>query len=366
MKKILFIFTVCLCVACGKLESEIRKDVDNDFVRNFEKFRQLVDENYCFLGTKYDNDKTQDPINLDWNKVCDAWMDKVKDPDLTEVEFFNILGKCLNELRDGHIWLDSDFKHYSNNEYKLLPDGSGYYSDIHESGRVQKYYLHKGGDYDKDKSFVTKNGIVYGMIERDGKKFMYIYHGKFTEMIGQDDLKNYIGPMVNDAHAIIYDVRDNPGGSGQYGIVTAGYFMKEATLVGYNATKSGPGYDDFTEPTEIICNPSTEFNWSDKPTALLTNRGVYSTANLFTNAMRYAPNVIQVGQISGGGGGLPNTHHLPNGWLLVFASNILLDKDMKHIEPGIAPKYEATLGTDPTKDGVLETAIEKLKSDFNL
>ena len=78
--------------------------------------------------------------------------------------------------------------------------------------------------------------------------------------------------------------------------------------------------------------------------------------------MKLAPNVIQVGQISGGGGGLPMTHHLPNGWCVVFASNILLDTDMNHIEPGVAPDFEAEIGDYESthKDGIVEKAIEEL------
>lgn len=56
------------------------------------------------------------------------------------------------------------------------------------------------------------------------------------------------------------------------------------------------------------------------------------------------------------------THYLPNGWVVVFASNILLDVDMNHIEPGIAPDYEAEIGDFETtkKDGIVEKAIEEL------
>ena len=78
--------------------------------------------------------------------------------------------------------------------------------------------------------------------------------------------------------------------------------------------------------------------------------------------MKHAPNVIQVGQTSGGGGGLPMTHYLPNGWCLVFASNILLDVDKNHIEPGVAPDVEAVIGDYSTthQDGIVEKAIEEL------
>lgn len=343
--------------ACEKYETV--KEVDTDFVRNYEVFWTMVNENYCFLGTKYNNDK-----NVDWQGVYDKWMPVVKNDVTKEYELFNIMGKSLDVLRDGHIWMDSDFNSYSNVEFYLKPDGKTYYEDAYIPGLVKNNYLKSStgkDDYKGNKAFKTRNGVLYGMIERDGKKFAYIYYNDFTKEIKEIDFQ-YLDPVVQEADAIIFDIRENPGGSGVLAPELAGHFMKEKKLVGYSARKNGKGYDDFTEPHEIYCTPSEQYNWADKQTALLTNRGVYSTANLFTSIMKHAPNVIQVGQISGGGGGLPMTHYLPNGWLLVFASNVLFDVDMNHIEPGIAPDIEAELGDYETtgKDGIVEKAIEEL------
>ena len=359
MKKIIISAALAIMAlsACEKYEAV--KEVDTDFVNNYQKFWTLVDENYCFLGTRFNNDK-----NVDWQAVYDKWMPVVQNDIQDEYELFNIIAKSLDVLRDGHIWMISDFKVYSNNEFYLKPDLETYYGIDYEPGLVSNAYLRTStgkDDYKGDKAFKTRSGLLYGMIERDGKKFAYIYYDDFTVQIKDIDFK-YIDPVVQEADAIILDIRENPGGAGDLGLELAGHFMTEETLVGYSTYKSGPGHDDFKEPAPMHVTPSEKYNWADKQTALLTNRGVYSTANLFTSAMKHAPNVIQVGQTSGGGGGLPMTHYLPNGWVVVFASNILLDVDMNHIEPGIAPDYEAEIGDFETtkKDGIVEKAIEEL------
>lgn len=359
MKKIIIsaVLAVLAFTACEKHDTI--KETDTDFVRNYERFWTLVNENYCFLGTRFNNDK-----NVDWQAIYDKWMPVVENDVKNEYELFNIIGKSLDVLRDGHIWMISDFKVYSNHEFYLKPDGETYYGSDYVSGLVKKYYLNTSSgkdDYKGDKAFMTRNGVLYGTIERNGKKFAYIYYDDFSVMLQDIDFK-YIDPVVQDADAIIFDIRNNPGGSGILGLEMAGHFMKEKTLVGYSTHKNGKGHDDFDEPSEMYCKPSATYNWADKQTALLTNRGVYSTANLFASVMKLAPNVIQVGQISGGGGGLPMTHHLPNGWCVVFASNILLDTDMNHIEPGIAPDFEAEIGDYESthKDGIVEKAIEEL------
>lgn len=359
MKRIISaaIIAISILASCEKYET--LKEVDTDFVTNYEAFWTMVNEEYCFLGTAFGNDK-----NVNWQSIYDKWMPIVKNDVKSEYELFNIMGKSLDVLRDGHIWMISDFKTYANNEYYLKPDGETYYNDDFVNGLVKNNYLISNSgkdDYKGDKSFITRNGITYGMIEREGKKFAYIYYPKFTISIEEIDYK-YIDPVVQEADAIIFDIRENPGGAGALGVELAGHFMKEKKLVGYSAHKDGKGHDDFTEPYELYCTPSLKYNWADKQTALLTNRGVYSTANLFTSILKHAPNVIQVGQTSGGGGGLPMSHYLPNGWLVVFASNILLDVNMKHIEPGIAPDYEAEIGDyeETGKDGIVEKAIEEL------
>lgn len=359
MKKIIISAALAIMAFSACEQYEPVKEVDTDFVRNYEKFWTLVDENYCFLGSKYNNDK-----NVDWQAVYDKWMPVVQNEVKEEYELFNIIGKSLDVLRDGHIWMISDFKTYSNNEFYLKPDLETYYGKDYEPGLVSRAYLKTStgkDDYKGDKAFKTRSGIIYGMIERDGKKFAYVYYDDFTVPFDDKDFQD-IDKFVQEADAIIFDIRENPGGSGHLGVQLAGHFMSEKTFVGYSTYKNGPGHDDFVEPLEMNVTPSDKYNWADKQTAVLTNRGVYSTANLFVSMMTHAPNAIIVGQRSGGGGGLPMTHYLPNGWVVVFASNILLDTDMNHIEPGIYPDYEAEIGDFKTtgKDGIVEKAIEEL------
>ena len=359
MKKIIIsaVMAIMAMTACSK--HELMTEVDTDFVRNYEAFWNMVNDHYCFLGTKYGNDKA-----VDWQAIYDKWMPVVKNDVKDEYELFNIMAKSLDVLRDGHIWMLSDFKAYSNNEYYLKPDGVTYYGEDFVPGLVSSLYLKTSegkDDYQGNQAFMTRNGVLYGTIVREGKKFAYLYYDDFTVELKEIDYK-YLDPVIQDADAILFDIRNNPGGSAVLGYQMAGHFMTEKTLVGYAVNKNGTGHDDFTDPVERYVEPSEDYNWTHKPTALLTNRGVYSTANIFTMAMKHAPNVIQVGQTSGGGGGLPMTHYLPNGWLVVFSSNVLLDANQKHIEPGIAPDYEAEIGDYETtrKDGIVEKSIEAL------
>lgn len=342
MKKLIIslLFASAALVSCEKYDTI--KSVNTDFKTNFEAFWKAVDEQYCYLDYK----------NIDWNAVHEEMMPRVAAAE-TEQQFFNVLESSLDYLRDGHVWMISPFKHY--NCFTFLEDENGVkYPENFESSIIKNYL--------KEVFRTKKSGIVFGEIEREGRTFAYIHYAGFEGDWASEDYQ-YISPVVEKADGIIFDIRNNPGGSGESGLTLAGNFFKEKTHVGYHAIKGGPGHSDFTGMHPIYVTPSKSHNWSDKKTMLLTNRNVYSTANLFSSVLRYTDNVTQIGGITGGGGGMPMTHYLPNGWIVVFPSNVLFDVNQEHIESGIAPDIEVTMTDDEIaagRDAIIERAIEEL------
>ena len=340
MKKILSLLAFTLMLgSCEKTETY--KEVDNDFVHNFDVAWNLVNENYCYLGYK----------NIDWDKVYDEYKPRVENAK-DQFEFFDIMCDFVDILRDGHSAIISNFDRHGSN-YAVESNGEPSPEDYISSDVVASYLL---------KMRVTNNKFVYGFIERDNRRFAYLYYPSFSVELVNDDLE-YIAPFIEEADGLIVDIRNNPGGAGVYGLSFAGHFFSEKTLVGYTARKNGVGHDDFTTPYGVEIEPSSTNNWSDKPTMLLTNRSVYSTANLVASALKYAPNVTQVGGRSGGGGGLPETYYLPNGWAFVFPSNVIYNTEMQHIENGIEPDVEVHISAEDKnneKDTILEKAIDEL------
>jgi C-terminal processing protease CtpA/Prc len=81
---------------------------------------------------------------------------------------------------------------------------------------------------------------------------------------------------------------------------------------------------------------------------------------MFVCRMKDAPNAIVVGDVSGGGGGLPLSNELPNGWMVRFSSSPMLDGNMRHIEFGIEPDvYVALDSVDVAKgrDTLIDYAV---------
>ncbi len=73
--------------------------------------------------------------------------------------------------------------------------------------------------------------------------------------------------------------------------------------------------------------------------------------------------IIQVGDWTGGGSGLPFSSELPNGWSIRFSASPHFDKNEQPLEEGIAPDIAINLSEADQlkkKDTLIEKAFEIL------
>ena len=68
--------------------------------------------------------------------------------------------------------------------------------------------------------------------------------------------------------------------------------------------------------------------------------------------------VTVIGDQTGGGGGLPMSSELPNGWAVRYSSTQTFDSEGNHIEMGIAPDYRVQLNNTIAAQQGLDTMIE--------
>ncbi len=76
--------------------------------------------------------------------------------------------------------------------------------------------------------------------------------------------------------------------------------------------------------------------------------------------MRYFPTVTILGDKTGGGGGLPFTYEIPNGWSVRLSSCPNLDARKEQIEFGIDPTIKVDLLEEDVKGG-RDTLIEEAR-----
>ena len=299
---------------------------------NFEALWHLIDEHYCYFSYK------KQQYGLDWNQVYESYKPRASAA-ITPGQLFEILGDMLGELRDGHVnmYSSADVSRY----WSWKEDFPANYSDS-----LERRYL--GTDYK------IASGLKYRVLDDN---VGYIRYESFSKGIGEGNLDEVISELML-CRGLIIDIRNNGGGILHYAERFASRFFNETTLVGYLQHKTGKGHDDFSPKEEQWQQPSSNLRWHKK-VCLLTNRGVYSAANEFVKIMEVLPDVTIVGDRTGGGGGMPMSSQLPNGWIVRYSAVPSYDRNGKDIEFGIDPDVQVSItDTDYARgvDTIIETA----------
>ena len=163
-------------------------------------------------------------------------------------------------------------------------------------------------------------------------------------------------------------MRSNGGGYLTNVETLIGRFIDERIYAGAIQHKNGVGHNDFSEPYDYFFEPAHGRVHYNKPVVVLTNRGSFSATNNFVSIMKSLPNVTIVGDVTGGGCGLPFTSELPNGWGIRFSAAPITGPDGKLTEFGVEPDVRVDM-TDADiangKDTILEKAFEILKNKQN-
>jgi len=316
---------------------------DNDFEDtpqgNLDALWNIIDQRYCFLDYKAEE------YGLDWDKVHDQYSSMLS-ADMSDIGLFEVLGRMLQELRDGHVNL-SMTGNTSRYWYWFQDYPLNYSEEL-----VWKYL---GAD------FRISSGMYYRILDDN---VGYIRYDSFSNAVSDSGLDAIFAHMIL-CNGLIIDIRSNDGGNLSNETKLISRFVNEKTLVGYIMYKTGPGHDDFSEPFERYAEPEMKHLRWQKPVVILTNRGCFSAANAFVSDMSALDNVTVIGDRTGGGSGIPASSELPNGWSVRYSGSPMLDVDGKHVEFGVEPDISvALLEADRVngKDTMIEAARAYLGS----
>lgn len=302
----------------------------NTYQGNFEALWQIIDTKYCYLDYKH----------INWDSIHKVYKPKV-DTVKSDFSFFNLMGNMLFELKDGHVNLISDFN--KSRYWEWFQDyPSNFNSDLIYTDR----YL--GTDY------LIAGGFKYAKIANG--TIGYMYYSDFMNGFSDSNIA-FIMKYFQHCKGLIIDVRNNSGGSLDYSKQLASYFFKVETVTGYISHKTSVGHSDFSKPVAIKTPAHKTIQWQ-LPVIILTNRLSYSATNDFVNRMKQSPKGIIVGDKTGGGGGLPLSSELPNGWLIRFSSSPMYNAEMQSTEWGIDPDVKVNINSSDEAKGY-DTIIEK-------
>lgn len=305
---------------------------DDDPYGNFDALWAIIDQHYCFFQYKH----------IDWDEIGARYRAEIN-PAWEQKQLFEHCAKMLAELEDGHTNLISWFQvsYYK----KWWSD----YPQNFDLRLVQEHYL----DFD----YKSGSGFIYKVLE--DRNVGYCYFGSFSASVSNSFISNMLLEM-KDMDGIIIDVRDNGGGDISNVEKIASHFIDQTILAGYIQHKTGPGHNDFSQLYPFNYEPVEHgVRWL-KPVVVLTNRSTFSAANNFVSVMKQLPQVCVIGDITGGGSGMPFSSELPCGWGVRFSASPVYDSKMQATEYGIPPHIkvamqpaEAALGID----NILEAAI---------
>lgn len=327
---VLFISLMISCVP--------KNEFENTPQGNFDALWTIMDERYCFFDYK------KAEYGLDWDRVRKKYSSRLTS-NVNNIGLFEILTEMLSELRDGHVNL-----YYSADVGRYWSWKEDYPANF--DMKLVENYL--GTDYK------IAGGIYYKILSDN---IGYLYVGDFSNNIGESSLDAIIS-MLSICNGLIIDVRDNGGGSVENARALASRFTNQDVFTGYIMHKTGTGHSEFSEPKKrYIETNKYHLRWQ-KPVVVLANRGSYSATNSFVSDMKCLPMVTVMGDVTGGGSGMPMSSALPNGWSVRFSASPMLDADGNHIEFGVEPDVAVSLDETAAQKGV-DSIIEYARSYIN-
>lgn len=302
---------------------------------NFDALWTEFDLHYAFFDLK----------GVDWDRLYEEYRPQAAAA-VTESALMEVFAALLDHLEDGHVNIYTPTFDYS---YE------GWYEPYPESFHWPTIETRLSGvRHSPDQR------VAWGDLSRD---VGYVHIGDFGT--GRErDLETVVRDLGGKA-ALIVDVRSNGGGSDLASRQTAGLFAANRYHYRTIRYRNGPDHTDFSDPIENYIAPGASARFHG-PVAVLTNRRVFSAAEDFVLAMRQLPQVIVVGDTTGGGAGNPIFRELPNGWTFRLSRWLATDPSGFNWEGVGIPPDTWVVQTDTDagtrEDPVLEEAVSALEA----
>lgn len=324
--------TVCAMTSCHSIE-----EPENTAIGNFDQLWKFVDEHYCFFDHK----------GIDWDSIGAVYRPRAM-ACTNQRSLFMVCAAMLDELHDGHVNLSSWFE--TSYYRKWWSD----YPQNYNQRIVEQNYFGFG--------YHTVGSINYGVLA--GTNVGYIRYPSFNSAIGESNLDAILNYM-SLCSSLIIDVRDNGGGELTNVETLVSRFIDKPITAGYIMHKNGPGHNDFSKPYAYTYSPSAGHVGWNKSVIVLTNRSTFSAANNFVAIMKTLPGVTIIGDVTGGGSGMPISSELPCGWGLRISACRILDPLGQDTEWGVEPTEGCRVNMDPEaeaqgRDTILDFAINYL------
>jgi hypothetical protein len=327
------IFLIILYAGCDRIL--IQEDLSSrDPQANLDYLWEQADKKYSYFDLK----------GIDWNEVYTEYNQKIF-PEMSGDSLFNVLGGMLTELKDDHTNLISGF-----NVSFFGVENLG--QDNFDWDLIEDYYL--------PRNYYISGPFSHDYLKGTRDQVGYVRFSSFTGSISEGNL-GFVLQRYQFTKGLILDLRENGGGSISDVYSLLSRFVNEETLVLYSRVKSGPGHNDFSEaePAYVTPNDGTQYQ---RKVIVLVDRGTYSAGSFTALATKAIPNLVLMGDTTGGGLGLPNGGQLPNGWRYRFSITQTLDTEFNNeFENGVPPDILQMVDwTVMDRDEIIDRAVQEI------
>ncbi|MFA8434949.1 MAG: S41 family peptidase [Marinifilaceae bacterium] len=331
MKKYILLLIIPFFAACESviLEEDL---ASTDPKTNFEYLWKQCDEKYSYFDLK----------KIDWDAMKAKYETKITNK-TTDQELFDILGAMLSELKDDHTNLMSNFN--------VSRFGVSYQSQDNFDWRIiEDNYL--------PRDYHITGPFIHDFIQND--QIGYVRFSSFTGTVDDDQL-DFILTRYKNTKGLILDLRENGGGAITDVFNLLSRFIEKETILYYSRIKTGKGHNDFSEAEPAKLKPHNGIRYINK-VMVLVDRGTYSAGSFTSLATKAIPNMILVGDTTGGGLGLPNGGQLPNGWTYRFSITQALNLERKpDWEKGVPADIKEQINwSDRSHDEIIDRAIQEI------
>jgi len=288
---------------------------------------------------------------IDWDSLYTVYRPRI-DKNSSDKELYDVLTGLLAELNDNHVFLLTDAKSNLKSFNSGIIGRLKTFSDFKRSVILTNYL--------SEIKYETEN-ILYGKLNED---IGYIHMSIFDETEKYySDLFDDIFTYMNNCKGIVFDIRNNEGGTDQLAMYIAGRFSNESKKAFNFKIRNGPSHTDFTDVHWYSVEP-TGASKCTKPVMVLTHRFTISAAETFAMTMKMFEHVQIVGDSTSGAFSDYVRRELPNGWGYGVAVGEWRDSENRSYEGiGLPPDVVVLNNSTDIANGVdevLETAMQLL------
>ena len=286
--------------------------------------------------------------NLDWDAVYAKYRGQIND-ETDENRLFSVLRQMLEELKDGHVDLESERRA----SYGYRRD-----SALNKSPSIVDLYMGKKRENIEE--------FRYNIIHNG--KVGYLEYTSFQRDLSDDEVYEAL-VYCKDCQGLILDLRDNPGGFLKNMMTLLKYLPCEEELFKSYFRHNDDRNDLIQKAVTFKADINDKNKIWRKPLIVLIDSRSYSAASTFAMCVKGCENVCVVGVKTAGGTAIPKKYELSNGWIYRIPTIKLISRSGIDYEDGVPPDVEVHFDREKGRDkvdSIIETACEIIESQRNM